>query len=389
MCRLFWSIRSRGVNEWLQVTYNHRKGPRNDMDPPSLKCMDALGKRGRDMIISGDYGPGVSTILSIFSDETARKAYSVSSTKGQQRRDRRRPDFNPMGDSVPTAASKYGEVPARDKSSILPEDDSTQLPSTRNAGIFSFSFSQSFLTEPDPDEFLQRSSSSSSSVPTLPNLDRVKDSSRPSGVSERVTDSNRTSGASEEDPSRMSSAVSRPPRTTGGGLSPKRSLELAQQRRIFKSFQGALDQKSVLVFTDTENVRKSICSALMELSSAVCFVKNKKELLQQLQGRRKHHFLMIDITMPDMDAEAVIRMIRFDAKYRSTPIVVIATENTLTASIRTSCNFVVFHPPVNSMVREALLWCHDKAALHSVYPNPRNMRRSTSSSTSSCSTFNM
>jgi len=383
------------VNDWLEVTFEHRRAPANEKNPPALSCLEGLGERGRAKP-TASCGPGVQSILKHYSDEASFKKYLSTSRQGSQKQ-RAVPDRNPLGDVVASNA-KYSEVPSQD---FLESSSQGGLPSPTASTVAAEAIGNRsgsiFQTEPELDEMLPPSAatspsqarsatptqhvSRSSSVPALP---RLEDASHAGGQDGRASRSlwSGTGGAGEEaapdisldqsgrpQHSRSAASLQSSAGRTRGTTSPTQLAARDRKRYVVKKFTKLVSGKSVLVLTDKVDVRRAICGALADAQGVLCFLKTSRELLQCLSDRKgQHDAVILDLTKEELRVDAVLNIVRQHERYGGLPIVVIAGEREeLSELVRSSCNFVVFMPIAASMLREALLWCFDRRTLQGLF----------------------
>lgn len=326
------------VNDWLQVVLKHRKAPVNKNSPPTLACLDGLGLNPA----ATNVGPGVEAMIKVFTDEASLKKHRVEMKSGRipGHRGIVGPSENPMGEVIPAGAKYSSTMPPGWED---PEDLPAEAIMNEGPGIF-------FQTEPDLDESEVLSTPArSSSVPTLPRLPCT------------------THQVIEEEPSahKLPKHLAHSRSFTTSKVSTEKSRGPSyEQNRIMKAFQKAMPGKSILVFTDKADVRKSIMRAVLSAETCLTFVKNTVELWQRLRdAKEEHHLLIVDLTKSELQIESFVKMIRQHERYNMLPIVVLSANHDLPEVVRSSCSFVVFFPLAAATVREALLWCFKPRAL--------------------------
>eukprot|EP00927_Polykrikos_kofoidii_P051041 TRINITY_DN44856_c0_g1_i1.p1 TRINITY_DN44856_c0_g1~~TRINITY_DN44856_c0_g1_i1.p1 ORF type:complete len:983 (+),score=155.35 TRINITY_DN44856_c0_g1_i1:117-2951(+) len=142
------------VNEWLQVTFEHRKAPLNEMNPPSLSCLEVLGSKGRAMVVgSSTCGPGVSSLLRNFSDEAAIRKHRREGpgSIGLPRRSGIPASTNPMGAQVASSA-RYTEVFPSDVPSPADTSGGSDLLWPENSAVVSATAISSIFLQTEPPE---------------------------------------------------------------------------------------------------------------------------------------------------------------------------------------------------------------------------------------------
>merc|ERR1712007_416578 len=100
--------------------------------------------------------------------------------------------------------------------------------------------------------------------------------------------------------------------------------------------------KSILVFTDKADMRKSIMRALLSTATEVtlCFVRTTAELWHRLQDPKEyHHALFLDLSKSELQVEGLLRTIRQHERYGKLPIIVISAERNLPEIVSSSCSF--------------------------------------------------
>jgi two-component system chemotaxis response regulator CheY len=87
-----------------------------------------------------------------------------------------------------------------------------------------------------------------------------------------------------------------------------------------------MPEHKILIIEDSPTMRQLICFALKRLQG-VCIVEASDGVdgLKKLSADR-FDLILTDINMPIMDGLKLVSLVRNDANYRNTPIVVITTE---------------------------------------------------------------
>lgn len=154
--------------------------------------------------------------------------------------------------------------------------------------------------------------------------------------------------------------------TTTGGVATRESRMSCQRTlsdqkaKVMQAFARAVNGKSVLVLTEKGDVKKSISRSILGSGISLCFTRTSHELWQQLQdAKSSFHALILDLTKTELAVDMILRQIRQHNRYSILPIIVLSDERELPATVRSACNFFVFHPISPTILREALLWCLD------------------------------
>jgi len=345
------------LNDWLGVTFTHRKAPINEKNPGSLVCLEALSINSMTM----DRGPGVDAMLKVFADDgTAKKIRLADVQRNRRNRwSRQRADSNPMGDVFPAKANYTDasipvqlsalEDPSEVEPSSITQDTSQGYP-PGTGGLF-------FQTEVDFDDAdqLKAQVQRSSSVPSLPQLSR-----------------NATSSVGEDEGLQKSmSQISLAPTADfkrGSGSPAPRPVRDQHDRKVARAFSRAAEGKNVLVLTDDNAVMKTINNVMLNANLGLFFARSTNELLKRLSDPKEQwHALFVDLNKKEMQVETLLKTIRGHSKYGKLPVVVISGERALSDLVRQECSFVVFKPIAQPTLREALLWCFDRRALEGYY----------------------
>merc|ERR1712113_341379 len=88
---------------------------------------------------------------------------------------------------------------------------------------------------------------------------------------------------------------------------------IQRMQHVMKLFHRTMPGKSILVFTDKADVRKSIMRALLSAATevALCFVRTTAELWQRLQDpKEQHHALLLDLSKNELQIEGLLRIVR-------------------------------------------------------------------------------
>lgn len=92
------------------------------------------------------------------------------------------------------------------------------------------------------------------------------------------------------------------------------------------------------------------------------FVKSSNDLWFRLCAPKEHyHVLFLDLSKRDLQVERVLQAIIQDERYRLLPIVVLSAETELAEVVQQSCSYVAYLPLSNTVLRQALVWCLDRA----------------------------
>jgi CheY-like chemotaxis protein len=359
------------MNDWLKVVFHHRKAPANYRNPTTLSCLDGLGLDPRK---AGQLsGPGIVTMLKAYADENSLQAYQMEQELPGRRLRSSHVDAgsgNPMGQVVAHDA-RYMETPLEQtmlQALPPPPDEPAPAPSSAppTSGIF-------FQTQLDVDEYSSMELKASPPAPATaappaappPPPAMARASSMPALA--RVG-----SGAEEPSGGEARRTGTLAPLSGGGAhASSSRTLRdpsgtANQAHLVMKAFHRVMPGKSILVFTELKEVRKTISKALLPMATevAVNFVRSTPELLSRLRDRKEaHHALLLDLEKPDLQVEGLIKTTRQFPGYERLPIVVLSAGRELSEAVQSNCSFVVFHPLAASMLREALLWCFDRRTL--------------------------
>jgi CheY-like chemotaxis protein len=147
-----------------------------------------------------------------------------------------------------------------------------------------------------------------------------------------------------------------------------RSAATRRHQRVMKAFTKAMSGKSILLLTEQKALRKQITSVLLKDDTNLRFIKTSNDLWPRLRDpKEQYHALLIDLTKSELPIEAILRTIRQDARYGNLPIVVLSSDRNLSDVVRACCSFVVFLPLAATMLREALVWCFDRASVQKLY----------------------
>jgi two-component system chemotaxis response regulator CheY len=87
-----------------------------------------------------------------------------------------------------------------------------------------------------------------------------------------------------------------------------------------------MPEHKILIIEDSPTMRQLICFALKRLQGVhIVEANDGVDGLKKLSAD-KYDLILTDINMPIMDGLKLVSMVRNDANYRDTPIVVITTE---------------------------------------------------------------
>lgn len=385
------------VEDLLQLVFDHRRGPRNEKNLPTLSALEGT-KLGPGCPSNG---PAVNKLLKVVSQnpsgELSAKKYCDNLRRlsmGPSRRVKTAPSWNPMGETLSVEASTYYESEPHElllkRSSTAPlgaltMGDVSRVSSTPS-GISQQASGIFFHTELDTAEVTLMQSSS---VPLLPRVAgpglagcAAPDSAGVGGGVE-AEDSLLRSESPMFEASRSQPSAPRPLTSGSGrardgllagsaGLSellgsqrkPPRSAAAERQTKLMKAFARAVAKKSVLVLTEKADVRKMINRSLIAAGVDLCFVKSSTATWQKLQApKESFHALIWDLTKTEVSVDELLKNIRAHDRYSRLPVIVLSKQGELAETVRMACSFVVFHPVVPSMVREAFLWCFDRRTL--------------------------
>jgi two-component system chemotaxis response regulator CheY len=90
-----------------------------------------------------------------------------------------------------------------------------------------------------------------------------------------------------------------------------------------------MPEHKILIIEDSPTMRQLICFALKRLQGVhIVEANDGVDGLKKL-STDKYDLILTDINMPIMDGLKLVSMVRNDANYRDTPIVVITTEGAL------------------------------------------------------------
>lgn len=384
------------VDDWLRVVFEHRKKPPDEKNPTTLECLEAVGLNP-----TSASGPGIDAMLRAFADPGSLKEYRTTQSLSQQRAlGRRARAPNPMGEVVaPTAKYEEALPPGQGQSSEeqmlqLGDEASVEastlaaltneaalpvVPSTSSnsgAGIF-------FQTEPelDDDAFspvaavpppTQAAPATTAPAPASPPPPAVpprvplaaastvsKASSMPSlpKLQHAAIDSPSSSHMS------LPQLAQKSPHPAAASTKAIAAREAnGRLRHIMTAFRKAIPGKSILVFTDSKVVRKSVMEALLCPTEVnLCCVKSTIELWQRLNEAKEHHSaLLLDLSKNELQVESLLRTVKQHERYAKLPIIVLSSSRDLPEVVRINCSFVVFLPLSAATLREALLWCFDR-----------------------------
>eukprot|EP00931_Biecheleriopsis_adriatica_P064340 TRINITY_DN39136_c0_g1_i3.p1 TRINITY_DN39136_c0_g1~~TRINITY_DN39136_c0_g1_i3.p1 ORF type:complete len:542 (+),score=126.31 TRINITY_DN39136_c0_g1_i3:139-1764(+) len=363
------------VDDWLKVVLEGRRPPPNERDPTTLSLLESLKIDAFTKL-----GPGVEAVRKIYSDPNTLKDHQsdlLRIKRGGGQRKVAQSSNNPIGDTVSPHA-RYEEVlpaeildAAAAAQLALQEGSTGSASGSASGGIF-------FQTEPEFDEtqptvsvhWSQASLTKSSSVPVLPRLKNGADEEldeRSTMFEARHTTASGFGGTR----SSFNTRSSGPALESGATVSKrKRDPQAIQAQKIMKAFHKAIAGKSVLILTDKVDVRRAIMRGLMSAANEMdmCFVKSTSELwIRMRDAKEQHHGLIVDLQKQELDVESLVRTVRAHERYGQIPIVVLSKDWELPNLVRQSCSFVVFHPIAASMLREALLWCFDRASVQASF----------------------
>eukprot|EP00928_Gymnodinium_smaydae_P032290 TRINITY_DN23427_c0_g1_i1.p1 TRINITY_DN23427_c0_g1~~TRINITY_DN23427_c0_g1_i1.p1 ORF type:complete len:963 (+),score=207.82 TRINITY_DN23427_c0_g1_i1:312-2891(+) len=345
------------LDDWLTTTLGHKRAPKNEKDPQTLACLDALGLDQKNR----KHGPGVGKMIKVFNDSRATLQWRVENRRSRLTRSNSFVESNPMGETV-QADAKYlatrppsqpaleaGRAP---KAWQLTDGQTSSAVCSRGSGSGVggiFFQTEADSEEDDEDEFRPSSAawleqqkaslSQSTSVPSLPRLSGAfasRSSISAGGYgSRRAGSSTGFAGTSQS--------------STSGGVG------------AAKTFSRAVTGKSVLVLTEKADVKKSIMKIMMSIECSLCFVKSTMDLLQRLADSKEHHHaLFLDLDKGEQQVESALRLVRGHERYGDIlPIVALASDRELTDTVRRDCSYVVFRPLGAQTLREGLLWCFD------------------------------
>jgi CRP-like cAMP-binding protein/CheY-like chemotaxis protein len=374
--------------EYLQVVFDHRRGPQDEKNLPTLSALDGT-KLGPGCPHNG---PAVNKMLKIISHSgnISSKKYCENLRRirmAPKRRVSTSHTANPMGEYLSPKAVTHYESESLDPLKMLTlqlQKDPSMLgdisrvssqPSLPTSNIFQH-------TELDVELTLGQSSS----VPMLPKVCGTDDrniSSAPAGATSledmlphtelqlpRETSWSpalgrpHTSGAIKDNDGTLAgnSSADRPARILMSRSS--RSSASDRQAKVMKAFSRAVAKKSVLVLTDRADVRKTIMRSVLAAEIDVCFAKSSTATWQKLQQPKEtFHALIWDLAKSEVAVDELLKNIRMHDRYSRLPVIVLSAEHELSQTVRVACSFVVFHPVVPAMLREALLWCFDRRSL--------------------------
>lgn len=92
------------------------------------------------------------------------------------------------------------------------------------------------------------------------------------------------------------------------------------------------------------------------------FVKSSNDLWSKLRApKEQYHVLFLDLSKRDLQVERVLQAILQDERYGLLPIVVLSAEMELAEVVKQSCSYVAYLPLSNIVLRQALVWCLDRA----------------------------
>mmetsp|Transcript_41574 Transcript_41574/g.77357 ORF Transcript_41574/g.77357 Transcript_41574/m.77357 type:complete len:867 (-) Transcript_41574:64-2664(-) len=343
------------VNDWLGVVFDHRKGPQNSTNLPTLTCLEGTDYGPK----CNKNGPGVKAMLRVASDPGRRQGDFLGPNLRRARSQLRLTsayDSNPMGgivsaDARYTETSPSGFSPALSDGAL--EDGAAEAEEPAGSGVF-------FQTEVSFDEPPPHGMSKSMSMPNMSHLEDEMTSALASALA---------SAMPTAAPSTVAPAISEEDASSkAGSAKASKSAAFKRQQRVVKAFDKAMPGKAILILTDKKSLVKAITNVILMEDVTVVFVKSSNDLWQRLRSPKEtYHLLMIDLTKPELHVEPILRTIRQGERYGQMPIVVLSAERELPEMVRSSCSFVVFLPLAAAMLREALVWCFDRRSVQKLF----------------------
>jgi CheY-like chemotaxis protein len=347
------------LEDYLDIIMDHRRAPPDVSALPELACLESLGIHPK----TAKKGPGLNALF----QAAAQEARGQTSRRSKMSlRDWFEPssyDSNPMGGTVSSGA-RYAETapPRPSEVQLAIEDGRSTLELTRCESSPQISGTGSLFlhTEVDFDDITgigmslaleEKTMSTSISLPSLTQAHSIAslDASRGEDI-----------GMLQKELLKKASSSDR--------RSDARSAATKRHQRVMKAFTKATSGKSILLFTDQKEVRKKITSVLLNDDTKLRFIKSSNDLWPRLRDpKEQYHALLIDLSKNELPIAAILRAIRQDARYAKLPIVVLSEDRNLPDVVRAACSFVVFLPLAAGMLREALVWCFDRASIQKLY----------------------
>jgi len=340
--------------DYLGVIMDHRKAPPNCSALPSLACLEAVKYDPK----CSKSGPGVTALMKAAVEEADGRVRRRANISLRDWFESNSYDSNPMGGTV-AATAKYAEIgpPGSLESQLALEDVRSSIALTRcesspqsvgMGGLFlhtevNFDDGMSFALE-------EKTLSTSVSLPSLPQVHSLAslDVNKCEDLNALQKDSLKQSPSDRQ--------------------SDARSVATKRHQRVMKAFTKVMSGKSILVLTDNKELRKQITRVLLKDDAPLRFVKTSNELWPRLRDtKEEYHALLVDLSKNELPIEAILRTIRHDSRYGKLPIVVMSGARDLPEMVRASCSFVVFLPLAAGMLREALVWCFDRASIQKLY----------------------